>query len=194
MFKHTMLASLGLLAMSATAFAAGPFGISQGATLESLEALQEVQPNMFLVQPTNPHPSFEQYLVLHTESQGVCKVIAIDSLTTNRFGVTLKQEFTELEQIFSERYGDKYQKSDEILTGSLWSSPKNYMTSLQKEERILAASWDPSTGYETTNGITAISITAKANTLNRANIILVYDFENFEDCEKEIRGNQNRVF
>jgi len=68
-----------------------------------------------------------------------------DPISTSVYGFELKAKFEEMEDKLRTIYGEG-EKIDNLLTGSMWSEPKDWMMALVKKERFLRAHWSKKNG------------------------------------------------
>jgi hypothetical protein len=138
-----------------------------------------------------PHGKFVQYMCIISPDAGLLKVAAYSrDITTNAFGDNLKEQFEELEKGVASVYGDG-ERMDFLMSGSLWSGPRDWMMGLLKEERTLATYWKPNPSPDK---ITIVVLKATALSTEKGYISLVYEFEGFHAYTEKKKQNQNAVF
>jgi hypothetical protein len=127
-------------------------------------------------------------MVVVTASQGLCKVGGIGrTIQSSSFGTEIHDEFDQLEEALEKRYG-KHKAFDFLRAGSIWDDSQDWMMSLAKKERRLAAFWGSEWGSSTPQGLQAIALQAHALGPSRGYVNLAYEFENFDKCNTESRA------
>ncbi|GHU12804.1 hypothetical protein FACS1894185_7060 [Betaproteobacteria bacterium] len=173
----------------------GPFGFKQGLTRTDVESmvgesitLLPGSKNAYLLSAApKPHNAFESYVSVIGDVPGLCVVRGIGKdITSSRHGIQLKTSFNELEATISELYGPS-EKTDQLLSGSIWREPENWMMGLAKEERFLFAQW-PRKGQALKNELENITLAARAKSGDTGFLILEYSFKNNEQCSEESKS------
>lgn len=146
---------LGLLLVG-QCYAAGPFGFEKGMTQEQViklvgrAAVKEIKnvdgsPDIVIVElNTAPkaHPSFESYRLFITPEKGIVKIVALGTdINTNSFGAEVHNQFIETRDAIARIYGSG-ETLDSLISGSIWSEPRDRMMGLLKKERILSGFWN----------------------------------------------------
>ncbi|MCY3871381.1 MAG: hypothetical protein OXG87_17665 [Gemmatimonadetes bacterium] len=125
-------------------FGEGIFGLKKGMTLEKIKKLDfghikqyEDESNLFFVeQPKKPQGADYVYFVMIPE-MGLMKVRFSWVIEANSYGDELKRKFNELESILSKKYGEG-EKIDLLKPDAVWDKPRDYMESLENNERELS--------------------------------------------------------
>ncbi len=176
----------------------GPFGFKQGLTRAEVESMmgESLTPlsgskNTYLLNTApKPHNAFENYVVIIGEVTGLCGVRGIGKdITSSRHGIQLKASFNEMEANLSELYGSN-EKTDQLLPGSIWKEPQDWMMGILKEERFLFAQW-PRKGQVLKNELDSVSLAARAKGGDTGYLILEYLFHNHEQCSEESKAAEN---
>jgi len=177
---------LALCALSCFAVA-GPFGLDFGASAGSLSKLKlKKVPNQEFwyttKTPPNPHNDFSEYRLLITPTHGLCRIDAFSSaVATDVYGEKLRSRFYWVKDALSKKYGDATEV-DGLKPGSIWSEPRDYMTSLVKEERQLVAFWEEEAGRS--DGVESLMLTARGLTDSSGLIALTYFSKDGPACMK----------
>ncbi|MDQ8869225.1 hypothetical protein RFI05_18510 [Acinetobacter baumannii] len=90
-------------------------------------------------------------------------------------------EFDSVKGGLTAKYGAPNGDYNFLRSKSIWNQPNEWMMGLYKEERTLAATWEP----EEPNGVKNIILKAKAKSTNEGYITVAYEFFNTESCYKE---------
>lgn len=176
----------------------GPFGLEAGLLKDTVEDLLgspltkvEGAPFLFSTARTpRPHSSFEFYALLIGPTTGLCQIRAIGvDITTSSHGLQLKSQFEELSSSLEEVYGP-YERVDQLLPGSIWKDPEDWMMGLLKKERYLQAEWSAKNRSNLRNSITAINLVARAKGSDVGFLLLQYTFDNDPQCQKEIKKGE----
>jgi hypothetical protein len=186
-----------LLSLAQAASAEGPFGLEMGTPLSLVKVKTKLVPAGERVgQYTTsivpkPHPAFELYgLVIGTKT-GLCKVSANGKdIRTNRFGEGLVRATNDLAEALTSKYGTP-NRLDFLNDGSIWDDPEDWMTGLQKDERVLWLLWSDDSGAHLPDGIDSVSLRAHALSTEVGYVRLTYEFTNFDECKAEIEAAQN---
>jgi hypothetical protein len=132
-----------------------------------------------------PHVRFESYVVMVSETIGLCKVVAVGkSIETSAFGTELHSEFDNLEASLEQRYG-KHKTFDHLRAGSLWTEPQYWMMGLEKKDRTLAAFWDHEETPSLPTDLNGIMLQAQSLNTSKGYLSLTYEFSNMDTCSKE---------
>jgi len=116
---------------------------------------------------------------------GLCVVKAIsDTISTNRYGIALKEKFNSLKNALAKKYG-KHKTHDILLPGSIWDQPEDFMMGLTKNERYFRAYWDAEEKSTLTDKLKSIILVAAGLGSENGVVYIQYDFENTEKCDKE---------
>jgi hypothetical protein len=172
----------------------GPFGLVAGTALTTMRAAYGAsalanQTGVFTLKTVpKPHSAFEQYAVVATEQQGLCRVIAIGkTVSTSAYGSELRSAFASLEDGLTAKYGP-HETIDRLNVGSIWSEPREWMTALQKKERVLAALWSVEQGSKLSNRVTSIGLEATALGNDSGYLRLYYEFDNLAACTSTLKA------
>ena len=171
-----------------------PFGLRMGMTLAQMGGNpKNVAPGFYtLTSVPEPHSAFESYSIQVGPQTGLCWVKGIGrTLTTSVYGIELKHEFESMKKSLREIYGEP-KVFDLLLPRSIWNEPRDWMMSVVKKERILAATWDEKSKASLPMNIKYVALGVSALNTNRGYIVLEFAFTNESKCEAEIREQQNR--
>ncbi|MDR2875098.1 MAG: hypothetical protein LBV44_04130 [Methylobacillus sp.] len=174
----------------------GPFGLSQGITLEQSQKIMPLKKEGDFVYSTpkvpSPHNAFENYMLVITPQHGLCKITAIgNAINNDAYGDSIREKFDTLLEALSQKYG-KVEKFDYLNADSIWSKPRDWMMGLVTEERRLAAFWmRGDKGVSLPSEIASIGIHAKGLRSDSGYITLDYEFSNFDDCFEWVETQSN---
>ena len=173
--------------LSLSAIAGVPFGLTVGMPLSTVKKVSgnpEVLSRYsysFKKVPT-PYKGFEDYLMVITPKNGLCKVIGYgEKITTNVYGDDLRFNFNKVKESLIKKYGQPEVDFDFLRAGSIWRNSEDWTMSLYKEERVLSAGWEPNE----VNGIKNIMLKVNGLGRNTGRIVLSYELSNFDACDKE---------
>jgi hypothetical protein len=173
-----------------------PFGLRMGtprAELLKLLGKYTEQQNGQIVSATvpRPHPDFEQYGALASQTHGLCKVVAAGvDISLNAFGDRLKAAFNTIGQQLEDKYG-KPETIDRLTPGSIWDKPEDWTMALSREERTLVKLWTNPAGA---NKTVTIALQARAANTRTGSLLLTYEAATFSACAAEITKSQRSVF
>jgi hypothetical protein len=200
---------------------AGPFGLSQGASLDDIRQAGEftAAPSEFTLTArtiANGHPDFDFYSVLATPKQGLCSIVAQGKdLYTNAYGRQLKGKFYELTSALSVKYGTPRVSLDISKTidlsrnfgfwnlDGIWIDDDAWMEDLFQRKRSLIADWQASnadamsgaaeglTRVELPDALARVSLEAIARSPSSAYLRLEYRFKNYKDCTDAVLAKRN---
>lgn len=172
----------------------GPFGLESGLTKKNIEDMTgeelkpvENVPNLYTSQslPKN-NADFAVYGLLISPKSGLCEIRALGkSVDTDSYGLALQSKYKELLSSLSSIYGNP-EKTDFLLSGSIWKDPQDWMMALNKKERFLSAQWKETSATPFKNNLTSVSMEARANGSSKGYVFLQYDFNSIDACNAEI--------
>jgi hypothetical protein len=90
-----------------------------------------------------------------------------------------------MEQKLSNIYGSN-KRSDFLLTGSIWSEPRDWMQGLLSNDRLLFSEWSKETGASLTKPLLSVGLIAGSYNTSQGYIAIEYTFENAAKAEVEI--------
>ncbi|CAL62390.1 Conserved hypothetical protein; putative exported protein [Herminiimonas arsenicoxydans] len=173
---------------------AGPFGLNQGDSADTLAKKGNFKPSeepyTYIARSlTNGHSGFDLYSVVVTPQQGLCKINALGKdIVTSVYGSELTSAFNRLEQQLSEKYG-KAKRYDFLRQGSIWKEPEDWTMSLLKKERTLSSFWGEKN--QLADSLMSISLEAKSLSNSKGYLLLSYEFNNFDDCWKVLSKKES---
>jgi hypothetical protein len=183
---NKFIIGISALCFASSVFAAGPFGVEQGAQLTSLDEAKEVAAGRYTFTPKKAHPAFETYVAVVSDSQGVCWIKAIGKdITTSTYGTELKSKFSAFKDKLSKVYGEN-ENYDYLMPDSIWDEPKDYMPALTKKERVLASVWSAEYNSKMKDNLKSIALIVSGSTRESGYISIEYEFNNYEACKEEI--------
>ena len=217
MKKIAVAAAIGV----ATQVFAGPFGLSQGLSIEEAKKLGQFVPGdseyVYVTKAvTHGHSDFDTYSILITPKQGLCGVAAITKdLYTNAYGHQLKSKFKELTSTLAEKYGyprisfdvsrtfDFSKNFDFWNLDGMWIENDAWMDGLLNKTRSLNATWEEVNRINVSDesiatpsltlksSLSAINLSALARSENRGYVRVEYRFNNYAACVEAINSKKN---
>ena len=166
----------------------GPFGLWMGMTKSDFEApLEEIAPCKFRASVVpKPHSAFDRYVCQIAPQSGLSWIKAVGkTIETSSYGIELKLAFDTMEQKLSKIYG-KNNRSDLLLTGSIWNEPRDWTQGLLSNERLLFAQWNKETKAFMADSLLSIALLSGAYNTSQGYIAIEYTFENAAKAEVEI--------
>lgn len=174
-----------------------PLGLRMGMTEAELFALGDFKKytsgNPFMYFATrlqNGHPDFASYHARLTPKQGLCQLYLVThAVSTNLAGDQLRSKFAAVKKLLIDRYGQptgmhNYLKGD---NGSV--SSNNWMQDLKDKRRALSAYWTVEHA-KLPNSLKYINVTTEAEGLDEGKIVVVYEYQNSDECFDYIRESE----
>jgi hypothetical protein len=181
----------------------GPFGFRPGmsrsevlnlvgdSAVKKIEGVSVPDDQLMLNTAPKPHPEFDVYGLLFSDKRGLVKLTALGhNIQTNDYGTQVHSEFLQIRDAVAKTYGEP-KTYDFVESDSLWREPRDWMMSLVKTDRTLAASWlfTPSS-----NRIEAILLEAIAHSTDNGILRLTYQFEGFKEYAESREKKKGSVF
>ena len=163
---------------------AGPFGLEMGMSIDQIDPdAKEVKPGTYLLSKVpKPHSSFEMYMVTVSPNSGLSSIKAVSEVKTNSYGTEIRNAFFEMSAKLEKVYG-KGDTTDELISGSIWNRPNDFLMSLRMKERLLACVWNTP---KNANNIEQIILASNTDSNITALLFLQYNFTNAAIADKEI--------
>lgn len=214
------MALAAMISLASQAFA-GPFGFSQGMSIEDANKLGQFAPGereytYVAKEVTSGHADFQTYSILLTPKQGVCSVVAVGKdMYTNAYGHQLKNKFRELTSALAEKYGYPQVSFDVSRTfdfsknfdfwnlDGMWIEDTAWMDGLLNKTRTVSATWEEfnqinvsSESIITPNlslpdSLSLIRLNALARSANRGYMRIEYRFSNYGACVEAVNSKKN---
>lgn len=194
-FSVLISATVAMLAAGFTSSAAGandgPFGFSMGATPSAYGCYPLKTVGMYECKTApKPHSSFETYIVQSSAETGICFVKGVGAnVTSNSFGTSIRAETDELANQIAGRYGEP-QLYDDLLPGSIWDEPRDWITGLVKKERRYTYKWE-STPEKSVDEIYLAALAIDDNTVYA---VVEFYFSNYPQCEASAKKGEASSF
>jgi hypothetical protein len=175
---------------------AGPFGLSQGMTLEQIGGRpMDVggKGKYMITEVPKPHSAFGDYVIQVGPKSGLCWVKSMGKpLETSVHGTELQSAFHDMETRLEAAYG-KHLTIDELRPESIWNRPNEWMQGLAKRERELAARWSSTDGSQLPKDIRQVELYAVPypTSLNKGLLMVEYEFANFDACKAEFTAQED---
>lgn len=177
-----------ILILNAHAQAAdGPFGFEIGSDLSSYENCSKGENLGFYVctSAKKEHPGMETYVVQYFEGIGICWVKGIGKdISDNGLGYSTKGTADKLKNQVAKVYGEPTDLFDFLSYGSIWDDLDDWMMGLAQQERYYTYAWSTEDGYQKVKGIDQIMISAKATSSNKGYVVIEFQGENGELCDR----------
>ena len=194
--KAKKIVCLLLVALAAVLVFSGPFGLEMGMTLEEVTAAcggkepVDLGGGRYLVQPQKAHPSFQEYVVYVSQTEGLYALTAsTKEILSDEEGTTLQKRFHTLVSSVSKTYGE-CRLIDEIAEGSKLTDDIYWIHTLRTGERKLEAWWLGADGSALSDDVQNIYLAVKSTSYLKARIALRYRFANFDKA----KDTQDSVF
>jgi hypothetical protein len=172
---------------------AGPFGLAMGMKPTDFNGLKKMpEPGWYsTTEVPKPHSAFEEYALKFGSTTGLCRITAAGkAMTTNDFGTDLQTAFNEMEKRLKDLYGGN-KRSDFLTEGSLLNKPEDFMRGLLRQARVLTSSWEAKHGSTLKENLKAIMLQAKALSNDKGHLLIVYEFQNVEECDQELKTKED---
>lgn len=168
----------------------GPFGLEAGTPLSSLNTSDETTIGVYRLDGVpRSHPAFESYIATATPTYGLGRIRAIGrNVPSSVYGVEVRVAFVNMLKRLTAIYGEPTEVFDQLLPDSIWNEPRDWMTSLEKGERLLAAEWSVDGHRKLPDRLTSIGLHAAAIDSDSGFLILEYTFDNYDNCRGEIES------
>lgn len=215
-----LLANIAIAFVAATQAHAGPFGLTQGATLEEIRkagafVASEADYTYVSKNLAQGTPDFDTYSVLVTPKQGLCRIVAFSSdLYTDGYGRQLKARFHDLASALTNKYGTPRVSLDISKTidlsknfgfwnlGGIGIDDSGWMDALLLKKRQLSAEWlggasaigPAGQGFSDMNlgdVIGSIALEGRARSPSVAYLRLEYRFKNYGECTTEVKAKRS---
>jgi len=155
---------------------------------------KNISDDAYEITPPNTNDMFETYLVRIHPTYGVYLIKAVGKdIATSGYGIELKSAFNSLLASVEKTYG-KYDKTDFLLSKSIWKDADDFMMGLIKKERYLMASWEKKYGSTLPNDLASIGIMASALNTSKGYLSIEYYSINYEKAKAEKQAIQDSVF
>lgn len=178
----------GQTAPAATA-TGGPFGLRMGMSKAEANAGKELSQLFMFRIPSVPQPmsSFTGYVARIPPKSGLCRVGAgTDVLQSDAQGTELRSRFQEIRAQLEAVYGAS-QLVDRLRQSALKREPSEWMKSLFKGERTLAATWSKERKVTLPDGVRLIRLAAAGSSETSGFVGVEYEFDNTAQCEIEVK-------
>jgi hypothetical protein len=190
--------ALALTSLSSTARADikdGPFGITMGANPTNYGCTSKDNDSFFTCDKLpRMHPDIQMYVVQSTSKTGICWVKGMSKeVETNSYGSALQVSTDKFSEQISNTYGS-YSLDDNLLPGSIWNAPEDWMMGLSKNERFYTYKWDKTTNAKLKNGIERIYAAAHALSRDSGYVGIEFYFSNYKDCKNAEKDEKAGAF
>lgn len=180
---------------NATALA-GPFGLAKGVTTDQLTGVfgfkaAETASNVYEGSPPRPVEGLVEYIVLATKHSGICRIVASTPVAVaNDTGDQVKASVDRLADSLKIKYGDMPVKTNYVGSGTFQRNPDMWMIGLKDDSVIYGYTWESKAATQLPNELRSVEVTAQASNSSNAYAKIVYTFNNFDACTKDIKSAQ----
>lgn len=178
---------------------AGPFGLSQGMSLEAVKKHGAFVPfsgqayTYHGVGLKSGHPDFRSYYLTVTPTHGLCSIVAVgEKIPSNGQGIELRNKFYDILEALIKKYGNNGELDDDLKVGSKLTDANQWMEALAAEQRRLVARWFKPE-VKLPDSIDSVFLRALANVSDGGSIALTYNFDNSRECTRWIKADKNSV-
>lgn len=171
----------------------GPFGLAKGISADRLIAEFRFKQldgasGAYEGSPPKPVEGITEYLAVATKESGLCKIIAsTPTEPANDSGDQVKSTVDRLAESLKIKYGDHVVKTSYVGTGMFQRNPDMWMIGLKEESVVYAYTWENKTA-PLPNDLDAVEISATAVGSSKAYAKIVYTFNNFSACLREMKA------
>ena len=144
--------------------------------------------------PQNPPGNDGDYRLVIGKKTGLCQIAVFWSIRDDsRYGDNTKDRFEKLENALDKKYGSDGNKYKFVRSGALWDEDNEFMMALLKEDRFHSAYWSQEDGQNLPAETKIISLRAIGTSSSSALIKLTYQFNNYDECEKELNDEDTSM-
>ena len=172
---------------------AGPFGFSTDSAPSSAHCTP-VNDSLYYHCSSAPkaHPAFEYYLIQYHSDFGVCVLAGVGKkVDTNSFGSQLKIEMDKIIDQIASKYGPPTKEVDQLMSGSIWTEPEDFMMSLIRGERNIMTIW---ISEKREHAFDLVGISPVAQGTGVGNLMVSYKYPNRDKCEEFIKNEEANSF
>jgi len=180
----------------------GPFGFERGMTRAQVIALvgkdavdskDSQGDSLWLYTAPKPHPAFDSYLLSISPEHGLLRIVGSGkTIEVGDAGSDLKEAFDTIVKAVAQKYGKPTDTHDFCTGGAECDSERFWMMSLQDKNRVLSTVWV--LDANPVNEVKAISVQAKALSINKGYVVYACEFEGWSQYVDEKRAKQNANF
>ena len=165
----------------------GPFGLEMGMKKDQVKIAEEIAPYTYgLINVPKPHSAFPSIIGRITPNNGLSCIRALgNNIITQGLGLEVKYEFENYINKLSKTYGEVKVIND-LMQGSIWDQPQDWMMSIEKKERMYLAQWHEDYGLNLPNNLISITLGVFAHDDHNGQLILDYYFKNSTTAQEEI--------
>jgi hypothetical protein len=168
------------------------FGLQPHADVRDLRVEERMDNGVVRFQPPQPNPLFVRYLARVNSAGAICKIVASSRWNeSDSHGTRVVSQYQQVRSALNERYGE-YEEFDFVSRNSIWREPRHFAMSLSEDDRSLVSFWTTENGSILPDGMTGISLTAAALSMDTTLLYLSYEFEAMDDCKAEQERRESR--
>lgn len=172
----------------------GPLGIKKGIPTSDLTSNLKFNPvksnpSIFTGEAPKKLDVNAEYVAVATEKQGLCKFVAMIPITkVNSTGDQLKETADKMKDLMSMKYGDNPDKLVYFGQDVYRRNSQFFMMALKEESVAYSYSWEAKKikgglPYDLDN----IVINISADSMDSGYVKISYEFNNFDQCQKEMK-------
>lgn len=176
----------------------GPFGIQMGITKQQVLDATGARPlpdspfTYVSSKAPKSHVAFQNYAYTIGDQAGLCSVVGLgDEFDADAYGNAVRSNFSAIEDALTKKYGEPTSTDKDLATGSIWSEPKYWMMGLLKNERSYRVDWKSSAAHPLPDHLALIRLNARAASSDQAALAILYRFDNFDACDKEVAAKRD---
>ena len=165
----------------------GPFGLEMGMKKDQVKIAEEIAPYTYgLINVPKPHSAFPSIIGRITPNNGLSCIRALgNNIITQGLGLEVKYEFENYINKLSKTYGEA-RVFNQLMQGSIWNRPEDWMSSIERKERVYMAQWLEEDKLNLPNNLNSISLGVYAYDDHNGQLVLEYYFNNSTAADEEI--------
>ena len=173
--------------------AAGPFGFSNESAPNSTHCSQMDDPMWYKCNSApKAHSDFDYYIIQYHSDLGVCFLKAVGKdIKTNSFGSQLTAQTDKIKNQISSKYGSPTNVVDQLMTGSIWNEPEDFMMSMVQKDRLFYIEWEVDTSK---NVFESIAITRTALGTDEGYVNVEYYYPVSKKCDAVVTESEASSF
>jgi hypothetical protein len=151
-----------------------PFGVEFYSPISNYSVIHDSGDGAYIIEPPTPHPMFAVYAARATPALGVVWVKGITTeIENDAFGVSTRAIVDRILGQLAPKYGVA-DKLDELMPGSIWDEPRDWLSGLNNNERLYHYTWEKSISTRLPEELESIFLAATGGGGNSALVVLEY--------------------
>jgi hypothetical protein len=161
----------------------GPFGIRLGSPLDSVPGITRGDDGIYSTRtPPEPHPDFEEIVVVGYPGVGICTVRGIGrTIENDAGGNAVRASVDELAEALATKYGTP-ERIDACSGGDIQCESQFWMMTLLQGQRSYGARWRTANAEMRRNHIGSLLVVARAPNISASVPVIEYQSDNVEGC------------